>query len=121
MKINLYGDFSMKRYLNDYIKYIEDIINSDNEHDYDRLIHRHLIQIKFMQHERLIHLIVTCLFAMLLFITIGIFLVTKTPSLMLLITLLLGLIIPYIIHYYFLENSVQKLYSIYDELVKHSK
>ena len=111
----------MKKYLNGYIKYIEDIINSDDECDFDKLIHEHLIQIKFMQHERFIHLIVTCLFAILLFITIGIFLITQIPALILLTVILLGLVIPYVVHYYFLENNVQKLYSIYNELVKRSE
>jgi|BioPla2DNA2_1021312.scaffolds.fasta_scaffold00462_14 hypothetical protein len=111
----------MKKYLNDYIKYIEDIINNNKECDYDKLIHEHLIQINFMQHERFIHLIVTCFFAVLLFISIGIYLVAQIPALILLIAILLGLVIPYIMHYYFLENNVQKLYYIYNELVKRTE
>ncbi|NLA43621.1 hypothetical protein GX865_05780 [Candidatus Saccharibacteria bacterium] len=30
--------------------------------------------------------------------------------------LFLALLIPYIVHYYHLENGVQRLYSLYDEI-----
>ena len=79
-----------------------------------------LVQIGFFQHERLIHLIVTVLFA---FLTI--FTVTATCFLnnfdygvwfCLLSVTCLVLLVPYIRHYYILENGVQRLYEIYDTL-----
>ena len=75
-----------------------------------------LIQIGFFQHERLIHLIVTVLFALM---TILVFLLAVTNFSLwtgVLLLLLLGLLVPYIKHYWLLENGTQKLYQYYDRL-----
>lgn len=77
-----------------------------------------LIQIGFFQHERLIHLIVTVLFALM---TIIVFMSAVTNFMLwtgVLLLLLLVLLIPYIKHYWLLENGTQKLYQYYDELEK---
>jgi len=91
--------------------------------DYEKLLQYHLHQISFFSHERLIHLIVTALFAVLAigsffafyFSTIG---GEFSAGLLLLFLLCFVLLIPYIRHYYILENGVQKMYRQYDELVK---
>lgn len=75
-----------------------------------------LIQIGFFQHERLIHLIVTVLFALM---TILVFILGMTEFSLWtggLLLLLLALLIPYIRHCYLLENGTQKLYQYYDKL-----
>ena len=75
-----------------------------------------LVQIGFFQHERLIHLIVTVLFALM---TILVFLLAVTNFSLwagVLLLLLLALLIPYIKHYWLLENGTQKLYQYYDRL-----
>ena len=70
------------------------------------------------QHERLIHLLVTFFFAMLLFVSAGVFLWCSTfDNLLALLTGILTIIlftleIFYIRHYYFLENGTQKLYRL---------
>ena len=74
-------------------------------------------QIQFFQHERLIHLIVTALFALLTILSLfASLLLPKQPVLLALDILFLVLLIPYIFHYYRLENGVQKLYEYYDKL-----
>ena len=75
-----------------------------------------LVNISFFQHERLIHLIVTALFA--LMTVLGLLLFLQQPSFLTLGLegLFLALLIPYIVHYYYLENGVQKLYTFYDRL-----
>lgn len=88
----------------------------DENADLDRLEKNLLIKIGFMQHERFIHLIVTCLFAVLLFMSIILFFVSELAAMLLISLLMLCLVIPYIAHYFFLENGVQKLYGIYDKL-----
>lgn len=75
-----------------------------------------LVQIQFFQHERLIHLIVTVLFALLTVITLLANLFLLQPLLLVLSLLFLVLLVPYIKHYYLLENGVQKLYEYYDIL-----
>lgn len=77
-----------------------------------------LIQIGFFQHERLVHLIVTVTFALLTMIAILGVILEPQSALFILILLLVVLLVPYIRHYYILENGVQKLYKYYDELMK---
>lgn len=75
-----------------------------------------LVQIGFFQHERLIHLIVTVLFALM---TILVFFLAVTSFSLwtgVLLLLLMALLIPYIRHYWLLENGTQKLYQYYDKL-----
>ena len=72
-----------------------------------------LNHISFYQHERLIHLIVTVfvgISAILFFLAMIYF---ERLELIVIFAVLLLLFIPYIIHYYFLENSIQKLYILY--------
>lgn len=80
-----------------------------------------LTQIQFFQHERLIHLIVTVLFALLTVITLLANLFLQQPLLLVLSLLFLVLLVPYIKHYYLLENGVQKLYEYYDILEAGTK
>ncbi|MBR3268522.1 MAG: hypothetical protein IKI58_07330 [Oscillospiraceae bacterium] len=108
----------MRKYLTEYLKRLEEILASEQEQDFDyeELLRSHLTMIQFMQHERLIHFLVTMLFAICFFIALGIFLMSKIITLSLLLLLILVLLVPYISHYYFLENSVQKMYRLYDEI-----
>lgn len=77
------------------------------------LLHR----IAFYQHERLIHLLVLIMFALLTFGSVTVFLITLNYAIGFATILFFALLIPYIVHYYHLENGVQKLYTLYDELV----
>jgi len=43
----------------------------------------------------------------------------SNPMLLVLTLLFLVLLVPYIMHYYTLENEVQKMYTQYDEILKH--
>ena len=53
-----------KRILN-YRRYVDEILMSDKDIDWEKLKKEHLTQIAFFQHERLVHLIVTVTFALL--------------------------------------------------------
>lgn len=76
-----------------------------------------LTQIGFFQHERLIHLIVTVLFATLTVLMLFGCLTWPSIPIYILTVLIISLLIPYIRHYYYLENGVQKLYEYYDKLI----
>lgn len=105
----------MKQYLQYYQKLMEQ--NSLSAKDAAKEQRQLLIQIQFFQHERLIHLIVTALFALLTVMSIFLsLLIPKQPVLLILDLLFMVLLIPYIGHYYRLENGVQKLYDYYDLL-----
>lgn len=89
--------------------------------NYEDEVKKHLVQIGFFMHERLIHLIVTVLFAIM---TVGVALFCVADPgipLFLLFGALLILLVPYIMHYYLLENGVQKMYEQYDELLRRSE
>ena len=111
----------MHEYLANYMKELEETLKSEQPVDYEQLLRDHHTMIGFMQHERLIHFLVTMLFTLGFFIILGIYLVTQILMLLPLLLLVLGLIVPYIMHYYFLENTVQKMYKIYDEINRRCK
>ena len=110
----------MRAYLTAYLQQLEALLAAENpDENYELLLEKHLQMTAFMQHERLIHFLVTMLFAIGFFLVLGFFLMTD-QKLMLgaLLILILSLLIPYIMHYYFLENSVQKMYKQYDEMIR---
>lgn len=86
--------------------------------DWEAVLQEHLIQVSFFQHERLVHLIVTVTFAILTMIALAIYCIAEYMPMIALIVLLLVLLIPYIGHYYTLENEVQKMYQQYDEMLR---
>lgn len=91
--------------------------------DWERLKAEHLTQIAFFQHERLIHLIVTVIFAVLTMMSICMAFALMALGLqggigwLGVTAVLMVLLIPYVRHYYILENEVQKMYGQYDTLV----
>ena len=106
----------MKKKLYDYIAEIENKIK-DNKTNKE-LKEDMLVKISFFQHERLIHLIVTFMTAVGMVLFMLGFLVIKELLLFVLFLLTLALFFPYIMHYYNLENGVQKLYDLYDQIDK---
>lgn len=109
----------MEKRLKRYIEKIGqvDIANLDVDQK-QLLLNDLLIQIGFFQHERLIHLIVTLSFSVLTILSVGILIISISIPTVLLSLLLAIMLIAYIKHYYVLENGVQKLYKLYDALIK---
>jgi len=104
----------MRKRILAYRKKIDEILGEGGEYDWETLRANHLVQISFFQHERLIHLIVTALFALIEFALAAVTVTAFSPEIFALCILVLALIIPYVGHYYLLENEVQKLYAQYD-------
>ena len=107
----------MGKRIKEYLAYVDKLLARDDV-DFDEEMRRHLVQIEFFMHERLIHLLVTILFAIL---TVGCcvtFVVTEKIQILLLAAALFVLLIPYIRHYYLLENSVQRMYDQYDKMME---
>lgn len=101
----------MRKELLDYIDYVEKNKNKKN------LKEELLIKIQFFQHERLIHLIVTFFTGISTILFLLGFLILESLPLFVLFTITLLLFIPYIIHYFYLENGTQKLQRLYfDEI-----
>lgn len=107
----------MEKRILTYRKYIDGLLAKEGL-DWAALVREHLIQISFFQHERLIHLIVTVTFALLEVIVIGLCVTAFSPGVGLLAIAILVLLIPYIRHYYILENEVQRMYRQYDQMVQ---
>lgn len=96
----------MKKMIDNYIVQCE-----SKKVDLDDLLNH----IRFFQHERLIHLLVTILVALVtLTLLITTFFIDNIFLVVLLVIFIL-LLLPYLVHYYFLENRVQELYRIYDK------
>ncbi len=108
----------MKKRILDYRKRIDALLAQDADCDWRMVLEEHLTQIAFFQHERLIHLIVTVTFAVLTMLSACFLLLTQVIALCFLTLLLLVLLIPYIAHYYTLENEVQRMYGQYDEILR---
>lgn len=106
----------MRKRILAYRRGMDALLADGAEHDWTRLRASHLVQIGFFQHERLVHLIVTCLFALMELLCVAAAVVAFTPGLLLLCAALLVLLVPYIAHYYLLENETQRLYVQFDEL-----
>jgi len=107
----------MKEYINE----IDKIIDNKNNDNIDEIIDNHLIKIKFFQHERVVHFLVTMLFALMFLITFLYSLNNISIGIIILDIMFLVLLIPYIYHYYYLENSVQYMYKQYDKLIERKK
>lgn len=105
----------MKKYLYDYIGEVDSLLNIKKCKINDDVISNHLTKISFFQHERLIHLLVTLFYALLLIV----FMALGTLSFMFyFIAIIISIfLIFYIIHYFRLENGVQYLYKQYDLLL----
>lgn len=107
---NLFRSGNVKNYLSNYIKKMDNKLNHDKITKND--LEEHLIKINFFQHERLIHLLVTLFYG--LFTIIFILLTLYHPLFFIITIIVLIFLIFYVIHYFFLENSVQYLYKQYD-------
>lgn len=109
----------MKQKLKDYIKELEEKIEKKKIEK--NLAEEVLTKIQFFQHERLVHLIVTFFTGISCVLFLLGFIALEQIGLLFLFILTLCLFIPYIFHYYTLENGVQRLYDIYFEIKNTDK
>lgn len=117
-------DADMEKRIKNYRRYMDILIEKlqqdekRQDTDIEALKKEHLTQIAFFCHERLIHLMVTIVFALLEMLSLMLVVLSTEIYTMLLAVVILILLIPYIRHYYILENEVQKMYGQYDKLNK---
>lgn len=105
----------MYKYMKEQEKYVKNQLNNKNC-DYIWLQEYFKAQISFLSHERLIHLIVTLFFSLLLLTSIIISFICPSILLYWLTIILFILVIFYIVHYYRLENGIQSWYLMYNEI-----
>jgi hypothetical protein len=103
----------------EYIKNHEEYIYNELENncDIEKLYKYNKIKLKWFQHERFVHLMVT-LFTVGLFV----YLITninigKSPIIIYVVIIINFVVsIAYIVHYFKLENSIQHFYKVSDEI-----
>ena len=104
----------MKRYLYNYIEEIDNLLSNHNVTK--DIIEEHFVKIKFFQHERLVHLLVTLFYALLflIFMILGV-----VHFLFFFISFVISIfLICYVVHYFRLENGVHYLYKQYDKMIE---
>lgn len=106
----------MKKEIQEYMDYVKEQLKKGEVTP--EFLGMLITRIKFYQHERLIHLIVTMTFAVMTVLSIVLLVTAGGTAAVLLSLMFLGLTVPYVAHYYFLENSVQALYKLYYEAKK---
>ncbi|MBQ8147735.1 MAG: hypothetical protein IJ040_02980 [Lachnospiraceae bacterium] len=112
----------MKKKIQNYIARIDSLLAEPPEGiDYGKEQQKHLVQIQFFMHERLVHEIVMVLFALLTVLVFIALVITQQLLFVILLIALLVLLVPYIMHYYTLENGVQYMYEQYDEMERRKE
>lgn len=115
----------MKKYIKEYMSKIDSFIANDLKDAQEDQIMNVLSEfdrkLSWFCHERLIHLLVTLAFALFLLFEIyaAMSMLNLFSAVMSLI--LLCLVVAYVFHYYFLENSVQKMYRMRDTIDEELK
>lgn len=107
----------MTKQIREYLEHLRVFL--DEEHtreEYAQELSRLRVHIGFFSHERIVHMFIMLAFAIFFLLTLFQALTAGTVGIYVLAVLFLVLLVPYIKHYYFLENSVQKMYLIYNEI-----
>ena len=111
----------MKQYIKAYMAVVNEFIDKElagaSSDRIREVLSEFEVKIVYFQHERLIHLIVTVLFAILEIMSIFMSMICPSLSVALFCCLFLVLLVPYVMHYYFLENSVQQMYHMRDDII----
>lgn len=102
----------MKNEIDEYKRALKNTLNAGDEIN-EAILYTLEKRIGFYQHERLVHLIVTMTFAIMTVMSFFMLTLSGELAALLLSLLFLCLTVPYVGHYYFLENSVQELYRLY--------
>ena len=105
----------MIQYCKNHEKYIQKQL--DGAMNLEILLEYHNTKMKWLQHERLIHLLVTMLTAMFFLFLLGMTLISKTQlPILILLAVTLILMAAYLFHYFRLENTVQRWYTLSDDI-----
>lgn len=114
----------MWRYLNLHEAYVRALL--DGRHGelsaerWAEVLAFHETQVRRLQHERLVHLIVTMFVALFFLLALGFVAVHTTLPGLFVVPLLLGLTAVYLLHYFRLENGVQRLYHLGNRLAERA-
>lgn len=117
MKNDDFYGINIMKYISQHEMYIREQLNTDC--NYVDLLKYHNKKLQWVQHERLVHLLVTMLVAIFFMFLFGMLMLIKyNLPVMLLLTIVTILLIAYIFHYFRLENKVQHWYKLSDEIYR---
>ena len=117
MKNDDFYGINIMKYISQHEMYIREQLNTDC--NYADLLKYHNKKLQWVQHERLVHLLVTMLVAIFFMFLFGMLMLIKyNLPVMLLLTIVTILLIAYIFHYFRLENKVQHWYKLSDEIYR---
>jgi hypothetical protein len=107
----------MIAYIKRHERYVKEMLEKNlSQEALMELLAYHDKQIQWLQHERLVHLI-TMLFVCLFFLlSFGFTIANLSLPYIILSALLMVLSVAYIIHYYRLENGVQRWYLLFNQI-----
>lgn len=109
----------MTKQIREYLAVLEQFFSVEHSNGELLKMRAELLQrIAFYSHERIVHLIVTMSVAVFFLLSLLMCFLTDNKGIILLTVLLLALLAAYLKHYYFLENSVQKMYLYYFKVEK---
>lgn len=112
----------MIAYMKRHERYVREMLAKDLQPEALKdLLDYHDKQIQWMQHERFVHLITmlfVCLFTLL---SLGFAVLAPALPAIALCALLMLLTLAYIIHYYRLENNVQRWYDLSHKMKKYNR
>lgn len=111
------GNFGMNQYILEHEAYIRKLLEGNENQNWEKVRKYHKVQIMFLQHERLVHMMVTLFFGFLLVFVLFMALLFELVIFILLFVLLAVLEILYMIHLYRLETGVQRWYGLYRDIV----
>ncbi|MBP5654324.1 MAG: hypothetical protein J6X33_02300 [Clostridiales bacterium] len=110
----------MKKYIKEYMatvdSFIADELKGASEDQIKDFLSEFDRKLSWFCHERLIHLLVTLAFAMFMLFEIYAAMTQLNLFSAVMSVILLCLTVAYVFHYYFLENSVQKMYTMRDKI-----
>ncbi|HNQ18639.1 MAG TPA: hypothetical protein PKJ25_03105 [Smithellaceae bacterium] len=109
----------MIAYLKKHENYVKKMLEKNlSRSELQSLLTHHNKQIQWMQHERLAHLIVMLFVCLFMLLSLGFAVMNTSIATIVLTAFLLVLSVAYIIHYYRLENGVQRCYLLSGEIKK---
>lgn len=112
----------MTEYLKNYMKSVNKrLADYGSREELEEIFSEHKDKIAFMQHERIVHFLVTMMFAIILSIFMTAVLFLEHLMMLALVTIIIVLLGFYIKHYYFLENTVQEMYKVYDRILEERR
>jgi len=113
----VYSIYTMISYLKVHEKMIRELLaKNDEKTDWKKISDMHERKIQYFQHERLVHLLVMITTSLATLFSFFFTFALNIPAFPIITLVLLLLSLAYVVHYFKLENGVQRLYTLSDRI-----